>query len=68
MINKIDDRHEYFQMYKASCMKCKHLNQVELNCKAFKNGIPLEILSGKNLHKKPLPEQDNDIVFEEKNN
>lgn len=33
-------------------------------CKAFPEGIPDEIAYGKNLHKKPLAEQENDIVFE----
>ena len=35
-------------------------------CLAFLDikGIPEDILSGKNLHKKLLPDQDNDIVFE----
>ncbi len=46
------------------CFKCKHLR--ELNgggCDAFPDGIPDEILM-KNKHSKPLPEQDNNIVFE----
>tara|TARA_B100000745_G_C19803992_1_gene264650 strand:+ start:167 stop:310 length:144 start_codon:yes stop_codon:yes gene_type:complete len=30
---------------------------------AFPNGIPEEILDGSNDHTKPLPNQDNDIVF-----
>ena len=36
-----------------------------LKCKAFPKGIPDEILTGKNNHTKPLPEQKNDIVFKE---
>lgn len=50
------------------CFKCKHFDIETSKCKAFKGDIPNEILSGIDLHKKPLPEQDNDIVFEEKNN
>ena len=33
-------------------------------CKAFPEGIPDVILSGKNLHTVPLAEQHNSIVFE----
>jgi len=33
-------------------------------CEAFKDGIPEEIAYGKNLHKKPFKDQDNDIVYE----
>ncbi len=34
------------------------------SCKAFLKGIPSEIAYGNNLHLKPLPKQDNDIIFE----
>lgn len=33
-------------------------------CRAFPQGIPDDIVLGKNLHKVPTPEQENDIVFE----
>ena len=36
------------------------------HCTAFLYGIPDKILSGKNLHLKPLKDQGNDIVFEKK--
>lgn len=47
------------------CMFCKNFIPTynEMKCKAFKE-IPNEILSGDNDHSKPLPNQDNDIVFE----
>lgn len=35
--------------------------------KEFLNKIPDEIAYGNNLHKEPLSEQDNDIVFEKLN-
>ena len=35
---------------------------------AFIDGIPNAILDGDNDHSKPLPNQDNDIVFEPINN
>lgn len=44
------------------CNKCK--NHIDgLTCRAFII-IPDEIIFGKNNHSKPLPNQDNDIVFE----
>jgi NAD-dependent SIR2 family protein deacetylase len=44
------------------CNKCKNYIK-KLNCKAF-NTIPDIIIFGENDHSKPLPNQDNDIVFE----
>jgi hypothetical protein len=35
-------------------------------CKAFPEGIPEVIISGKSKHRKPLKGQRNDIVFERK--
>lgn len=46
------------------CLKCKNMNQIDLGCKAFPDGIPEEIKLGTNNHKKPLKGQGNDIVFE----
>jgi len=49
------------------CLICKHFNQDDYNgltCSAFPEGIPDEILIKDNDHSKPLPDQDNDIVFE----
>lgn len=47
------------------CLHCKNYKQ-ERKCLAF-NRIPMEIISGKNDHAKPLPKQKNDIVFEQVN-
>lgn len=54
--------------------KCKHYLGViqpdgteltETNyCDAFPKGITIEIAYGKNRHLSPLPDQENDIVFE----
>lgn len=57
--------------------KCKHFlgihylnSKIEeeedeyLKCKAFPDGIPEEVAYGKNKHKRPLKDQDNDIVYE----
>lgn len=51
---------------KPICENCKHIlnDKPGYFCKAFPGGIPEEILTGDDDHSKPLPEQDNDIVFE----
>ena len=46
------------------CFKCKHWRQFIGGCDAFGDNIPDEITSGENEHSKPLPNQDNEIVFE----
>ena len=51
-----------------SCMDCKFFNidVKEKNvCKAFPQGIPQNIITGENDHKKPYP-GDNGIQFEKK--
>jgi hypothetical protein len=49
------------------CLNCKNYI-IELKCLAFPEGIPEKILLGENEHSKSLPEQENNIVFEPKNN
>ena len=49
---------------KLICFGCKHLRLDEGGCDAFPDGIPDEITSGENDHSTPLPDQENDIVFE----
>ena len=49
----------------VQCLECNHLGE-PLTCKAFTEGIPIEILGGKIDHSKPLPDQGNDIIFEAK--
>ena len=46
------------------CFNCKHFRDIQGGCNAFPDGIPDEITSGENKHSKPLPDQDNKIVFE----
>lgn len=48
------------------CSKCKNYFG-DLTCQAFPEGIPEIILNGENPHREPLPNQDNTIVFESKN-
>lgn len=60
---------------KCFTRRCKHFLGIDqpdgtemtekLICEAFSHGIPGEISYGDNLHLKPLPNQGNDIVFEE---
>ena len=50
-----------------ACAFCKNLFlNGKKKCRAFPDieGIPEDILLGKNKHNKPLPNQDNNIVFE----
>lgn len=53
---------EIVEQKNPSCLMCANFNN--LTCKAFPNGIPQEILIGENEHTKPLPDQENNIVFE----
>lgn len=47
------------------CANCK--NYVgDLKCFAFPNGIPNSILTGRNIHNKPLKGQIIPIIFEQK--
>ena len=47
----------------TTCGNCKNYIG-DLKCYAFLDGIPNTILNGDNDHSKPLPNQDNDIVFD----
>lgn len=50
-------------MIPITCLNCK--NYIDsLKCSAFSDIIPDEVLNGENDHTKPLPDQENDIVFE----
>ncbi len=55
-------------LVKIACNYCLHYHRANMagfSCDAFK-AIPREILTGKNDHSKPLPEQNNKIVYEPK--
>jgi hypothetical protein len=55
---------EILEQKNPVCLMCKHYLG-GWRCKAF-NEIPMSILRGENDHSTPLPNQGNDIVFEEK--
>lgn len=44
------------------CNNCRYYNK-DLTCDAFPDGIPFEIIDGKNDHKKPCCKQKNDLIF-----
>jgi hypothetical protein len=52
------------------CLSCRHYLEVDKRtrrprCLAFLDGIPDEIIDGKNDHSKPLEDQENDLVYAE---
>jgi len=51
----------------AQCSDCKHfiVDPWKTICKAFPEGIPREIILNEIIHDKPLPDQGNEIVYEE---
>jgi len=60
----LDDRHQIYKPYQAPCSKCmQDFDSITFTCKAFPGGIPDQILGGKDMHEKPLPEQKNSVVF-----
>lgn len=64
-------------IFNSSCINCKFLITFDLPskgynpfaqytpiCKAFPDGIPIEILRGQNKHLKPLELQGNEIIYQ----
>lgn len=58
----LDDRHEYFS-YTSQCATCKYLTGCT-KCKAFPDGIPIDLLSGKSVHNKIRKGQVGTTVYE----
>jgi hypothetical protein len=50
---------------KPICFNCKYFDINESKCPAFEGDIPDVILSGENDHLEPLPDQKNNIIFEQ---
>lgn len=68
MIGKIHKRwaiDQELEMFTVTpCVKCKHY-LADDKCAAFPEGIPEVIINLENDHSMPLPNQVNNIVFEE---
>jgi hypothetical protein len=66
-MDTLNDRHEIFQPYTASCSRCSQgFDLITFTCKAFSEGIPDKILAGKNKHQVPVKGQVNDLIFSTK--
>jgi hypothetical protein len=46
------------------CFECKHLGKFYQTCPAYPRGIPEKLLIGKIMHKRVLPDQEGETVFE----
>ncbi|MCJ7572187.1 MAG: hypothetical protein MUO82_10000 [Candidatus Thermoplasmatota archaeon] len=62
MARKLDDRYSQTMTFDSDCGKCKHLKG-EGYCKAYPDGIPMDIWTAKRKHDKPIP-GDQGIQFE----
>ncbi len=64
-MDRINDRHEFLNLYASQCPKCVHFNWDSCTCNAFPDEIPDNILSGEENHDSVLPGQRGETVFEE---
>lgn len=66
MYNKLDGAETTIPIYSEVCTSCRHFHRVygERQCKAFPDGIPMEIWMGENPHTEAYP-GDQGIQFED---
>ena len=60
-----DDSLAYVSIGNGHCNQCSHVGEDGLTCAAFADAIPVEILVGRNQHRKPYP-GDHGLRFEPK--
>ena len=60
----LDDRHEILDSYDLQCSLCKHFHGDDYYCPAYPDGIPDELLSGKEKHNSIIKGQKGETVFE----
>lgn len=54
-----------FDIEKCICVGCKHnFSFAKLNCKAFPEGIPEDVLKGENRHSEVLKNQKGKLIYE----
>ena len=61
----LDDRCQFFDRFTSSCGSCKHFIEDDFYCPAYPDGIPDELLQGKEFHTKVRKDQTGNTVFEE---
>lgn len=66
MIDKIDDRHEIFNIYESQCGKCKHFKSESYSCEAYPDGIPESLLDASERHNEVRKDQTGSTVFSPK--
>ena len=61
----LDDRCHILDWFTSSCSSCKHFRRDDFYCSAYPDGIPDELLSGKEKHTEVRKDQIGNTVFEE---
>ena len=62
----INDRPLWLNRYISQCGNCVLYNDFNATCKAFPDGIPIDMLEGKITHNKPIKGQTGDFIFSPK--
>lgn len=66
MTDKIDDRHEIFNIYESQCSRCKNFNNESYSCEAYPDGIPENLLDASEKHDKVRKGQTGNSIFSPK--